>query len=326
MRFSRRNFLHLAAGAAGLPILFHPARAQAYPNRYVRLVVPFPPGGSTDPVARVLANRLSEVWGQQVIIENKGGAGGNIGAQAAAQSAPDGYTLFIGTSFLATNPYLFTSVGYDPIADFAPVTRLTAFTNVIVVPNSSPAKSVKEFIDHAKTNRGKITFASPGTGTIQHLAGELFKRVAGIELTHVPYRGGGPALNDLIPGRIDSMFATLPSVLAQIQSGTIRAIAVTSASRVPFVPNIPTVAESGLPGFDVSDGHVLFVPARTPAELIRKVNRDVVDALAHPPVRQRLDELAVVGVASTPAQLAAYLKSEMKKWGAVIKDANIKAE
>ena len=326
MRFSRRNFLHLAAGAAALPILSHPARAQAYPNRYVRLVVPFPPGGSTDPVARVLANRLSEVWGQQVIIENKGGAGGNIGAQAAAQSAPDGYTLFIGTSFLATNPYLFTSVGYDPIADFAPVTRLTAFTNVIVVPNSSPAKSVKEFIDHAKTNRGKITFASPGTGTIQHLAGELFKRVAGIELTHVPYRGGGPALNDLIPGRIDSMFATLPSVLAQIQSGTIRAIAVTSASRVPFVPNIPTVAESGLPGFDVSDGHVLFVPARTPAELIRKVNRDVVDALAHPPVRQRLDELAVVGVASTPAQLAAYLKSEMKKWGAVIKDANIKAE
>ena len=326
MRFSRRNFLHLAAGAAALPILSHPARAQAYPNRYVRLVVPFPPGGSTDPVARVLANRLSEVWGQQVIIENKGGAGGNIGAQAAAQSAPDGYTLFIGTSFLATNPYLFTSVGYDPIADFAPVTRLTAFTNVIVVPNSSPAKSVKEFIDHAKTNRGKITFASPGTGTIQHLAGELFKRVAGIELTHVPYRGGGPALNDLIPGRIDSMFATLPSVLAQIQSGTIRAIAVTSASRVPFVPNIPTVAESGLPGFDVSDGHVLFVPARTPAELIRKVNRDVVDALAHPPVKQRLDELAVVGVASTPAQLAAYLKSEMKKWGAVIKDANIKAE
>ena len=326
MRFSRRNFLHLAAGAAALPIRSHPARAQAYPNRYVRLVVPFPPGGSTDPVARVLANRLSEVWGQQVIIENKGGAGGNIGAQAAAQSAPDGYTLFIGTSFLATNPYLFTSVGYDPIADFAPVTRLTAFTNVIVVPNSSPAKSVKEFIDHAKTNRGKITFASPGTGTIQHLAGELFKRVAGIELTHVPYRGGGPALNDLIPGRIDSMFATLPSVLAQIQSGTIRAIAVTSASRVPFVPNIPTVAESRLPGFDVSDGHVLFVPARTPAELIRKVNRDVVDALAHPPVKQRLDELAVVGVASTPAQLAAYLKSEMKKWGVVIKDANIKAE
>src|SRR5215510_8343710 len=236
MRRPRRKFLHLSAGAAALA-LSRVAWAQTYPSRYVRFLVPFPPGGSTDPVARVLANRLSEVWGQQVIIENKGGAGGNIGAQAAAQSAPDGYTLFIATSFLATNPYLFTSVGYDPITDFAPVTRLTAFTNVIVVPNSSPAKSVKEFIDHSKdhaiTNRGKITFASPGTGTIQHLAGELFKRVAGIELTHVPYRGGGPALNDLIPGRIDSMFATLPSVLPQIQSGAIRALAVTSAARVP---------------------------------------------------------------------------------------------
>jgi tripartite-type tricarboxylate transporter receptor subunit TctC len=325
MKLPRRKFLHLAAGTVALPAASRIARAQAYPNRYVRFIVPFPPGGSTDPVARVLANRLSEVWGQQVVIENKGGAGGNIGAQAAAQSAPDGYTLFIGTSFLATNPYLFTAVGYDPLADFAPVARLTAFTNVIVVPNSSPAKSVKEFIDHAKTNRGKITFASPGTGTIQHLAGELFKRVAGIELTHVPYRGGGPALNDLIPGRIDSMFATLPSVLPQIQSGSIRAIAVTSATRVPFALNIPTVAESGLP-FDVSDGHVLFMPARTPAEFIRKVNGDVIATLAQPTVKQRFDELAVVVAASTPAELIAHLKSEMEKWGAVIKEANIKAE
>src|SRR5262249_41257738 len=200
------------------------------------------------------------------------------------------------------------------------------FTNVIVVPNSSPARSVREFIDHANTNRGKITFASPGTGTIQHLAGELFKRAAGIELTHVPYRGGGPALNDLIPCRIESMFATFPSVLPQIQSGTIRAIAVTSGVRVPFAPSIPTVAESGLPGFDVSDGHVLLMPARTPAEFISKVNGDVIAALAHPPVRQRFDELAVVGVTCTPAELTAYLKSEMVKWGAVIKEANIKAE
>lgn len=326
MRLPRRTFLHLAAVAAVLPALSQIARAQAYPNRYVRFVVPFPPGGSTDPVARVLANRLSEVWGQQVIIENRGGAGGNIGAQAAAQSAPDGYTLFIGTSFLATNPYLFTSVGYDPITDFAPVTRLTAFTNVIVVPNSSPARSVKEFIDHAKANRGKITFASPGTGTIQHLAGELLKRVAGIELTHVPYRGGGPALNDVIPGRVDSMLATLPSVLPQIRSGIVHPIAVTSATRVPFAPNIPTVADSGLPGFDVSDGHVLFMPARTPAEFISKVNGDVIGALAYPQVKQRFDELAVVAVTSTPEQLTAHLKSEMEKWGTIIKEANIKAE
>jgi len=326
MKRPRRKFLHLAAGAVAMAVMSRVAWAQAYPNRYVRFIVPFPPAGSTDPVARVLANRLSEIWGQQVVIENKGGAGGNIGAQAAAQSAPDGYTLFIGTSFLATNPYLFSALGYDPIADFAPVTRLTAFTNVIVVPNSSPAKSAKEFADHAKANRGKITFASPGTGTIQHLAGELFKRVAGIDLTHVPYRGGGPALNDLIPGRVDSMFATLPSVLPQIQSGAIRALAVTSAARVPFAPNIPTVAESGWPGFDVSDGHVLFMPARTPAEYVRKVNADVTAPLAYPPVKQRLDELAATVATSTPEELGTYLKSEMAKWGAVIKDANIKAE
>jgi tripartite-type tricarboxylate transporter receptor subunit TctC len=317
--------MHLAAGAAALPAVSRFTWAQTYPNRYVHFVVPFPPGGSTDPVARVLANRLSEVWGQQVVIENKGGAGGNIGAQAVAQSAPDGYTLFIATSLLATNPYLFSAVGYDPITDLAPVTRLTAFTNAMVVPNSSPAKSVKEFVDYAKTNRGR-TFASPGTGTIQHLAGELFKRTAGIELTHVPYRGGGPALNDLIPGRIDVMFATLPSVLPQIQSDTIRALAVTSATRVPFAPNIPSIAESGFPGFNVSDGHSLFMPAKTPAEIVRKVHDDAVAALAHQPVKQKFEELAVSAATSTPAELTAYLKSEMSKWGAVIKDANIKAE
>jgi tripartite-type tricarboxylate transporter receptor subunit TctC len=325
MKLPRSRFLHLAAGAVALPAVSRIAWAQAYPNRYVRFVVPFPPGGSTDPVARVLANRLSEVWGQQVVIENKGGAGGNIGAQAVAQSAPDGYTLFIATSFLATNPYLFSAVGYDPITDLAPVTRLTAFTNAMVVPNSSPAKSVKEFVDYAKTTRGK-TFASPGTGTIQHLSGELFKRMAGIELTHVPYRGGGPALNDLIPGRVDVMFATLPSVLPQIQSGTIRALAVTSATRVPFAPNIPSIAESGLPEFDVSDGHALFMPAKTPAEIVRKVHDDAVAALAHQPVKQKFEELAVSAATSTPAELTAYLKSEMAKWGTVIKDANIKAE
>jgi tripartite-type tricarboxylate transporter receptor subunit TctC len=325
MRLPRRKFLHLAAGAAVLPVS-RVAWAQAYPNRYVRFIVPFPPGGSSEPVARLLANRLSEIWGQQVVIENKGGAGGNIGAQAAAQAAADGYSLFIGTSFLATNPFLFTTAGYDPLTDFAPVTRLTAFTNVLVVPNSSPAKSVKEFLAYAKSNHGKITFASPGTGTIQHLTGELFKRDAGIELTHVPYRGGGPALNDLIPGRIDSMFATLPSVLPQIESGSIRAIAVTSATRVPFAPDIPTVAESGLPRFDVSDGHVLLMPAKTPAQFISKVNGDVIGALAHPPVKQRLEELTFVVATSTPAQLTAYLKAEMEKWSAVIREANIKVD
>jgi tripartite-type tricarboxylate transporter receptor subunit TctC len=196
----------------------------------------------------------------------------------------------------------------------------------MVVPNSSPARSVREFIDFTKSNRGKLTFASPGTGTVQHLCGELFKRMAGIEMTHVPYRGGGPALNDLIPGRVDVMFATLPSALPQIQGGTIRALAVTSATRAPFAPNLPAVAESGVPGFDVSDWHALFVPAKTSIEIVRKIHDDAVNALAYRAVKQKFEELAVVAVTSTPAELATLLKSDMEKWGPVIKDAGIKPE
>jgi tripartite-type tricarboxylate transporter receptor subunit TctC len=212
------------------------------------------------------------------------------------------------------------------LPDLAPVTRLTAFANVMVVPNSSPAKSVREFVDFAKSNRGKLTFASPGTGTVEHLCGDLFKRLTAIEITHVPYRGGGPALNDLIPGRVDVMFATLPSALPQIQGGTIRALAVTSGTRAPFAPNLPTVAESGLLGFDVSDWHALFMPGKTPIEIVKKVHDDTVEALAFPSLKQKFEELAVVGVSSTPAELTAYLKSELEKWGLVIKDANIKPE
>ena len=215
------------------------------------------------PAARVLANRLSEVWGQQVVVENKGGAGGNIGAAAVAQSTPDGYTLLIGLdTSLTINPHFYPSLGYDPIADLAPVTRLCTFTNLMVVPNSSPAKSVMEFVNYAKQNRGKITFASPGTGTSPHVSGELFKRMTSIDMTHVPYRGGGPAYNDLIPGRVDVMFATMPSALAQVHSGVLRGLAATSAVRSPFAPNIPTVAEFGVAGFDVSDGFGLYCQLR----------------------------------------------------------------
>jgi tripartite-type tricarboxylate transporter receptor subunit TctC len=326
MGFTRRKFVSSIVASAVVSGLVRRAAAQVWPNRYVRFVVPFTPGGSADPIARVLANRLSEVWGQQVVIENKPGAGGNIGAIAAAQSAPDGYTLFTATVFLATNPYLYRSLGYDPIADFAPVTRLCTFTNVMVVPNSSPAKSVREFIAYAKANPGKITFASPGIGTLSHLSGELFKRMAGIEMTHVPYRGGAPALNDLMPGRVEMMFATLPSARALVDSGAIRGLAVTSALRSPFAPDLPTVAEAGVPAFDVTDGYALFMPAKTPADIVEKVHNDTVAALVHPPVKQRLEEIAATVTTSTPAELTAYLKSEMGKWGAIIKEAGIKAD
>jgi tripartite-type tricarboxylate transporter receptor subunit TctC len=325
MKFWRRRFLLLAAGAAALPAVSRVASAQTYPNRYVRFVVPFPPGGSADPIARVLANRLTELWGQQVVIENKAGAGGNIAAQAVAQSAPDGYILFIAGNFLATNPYLYSSI-VDPLTDLTPVTRICTYTNVLIVPNSSPARSVRDFIEHCKANRGKITFASSGTGASPHLNGELFKRLTGVEMTHVPYRGGGPALNDLIPGRVDAMFATLPSVLAQVQSKIVRALGVASAKRSPFAPDIPTIAESGVPNFDVTDGYALFLPPRTPAEIVNKVHDDTVAALAHPPVRQRLAEIAASTVTSTPAELAALMKFEMNKWGPIIKELGIKAD
>jgi len=325
MILPRRQFLHLAATAAAFPLGSFAASAQTYPNRYVHFIVPFPPGGASDPVARVLAARLSEMWGQQVLVENKGGAGGNIGALAAVQSAPDGYTIFIATNFLATNPYMYPSLGYDPLTDLAPVTRLTVFTNVLLVPVSSPVKSVKEFIDYAKTNPGKVTYASPGIGTIQHLCGELFKRSAGIELTHVAYRGGGPALTDLMAGRVDVMVATLPSVMSQIKAGTVRALAVTSATRVPFAQDIPTVSESGLPGFDVSDGQCLYMPGKTPAEFIAKVHDDVIAALSYPPVKQKFVDINVLIVSSTPAEVTSYLKAQMAQWSAIIKDANIKA-
>ena len=266
------------------------------------------------------------MWGQQLVIENKGGAAGNIGAQTVVHSPPDGYTLFMGSVFLATNPYLYRSLGYDPISDLTPVTMLCAFPNIMVVPNSSPAKSVTQFIDYAKANRGKVTFGSSGTGSSIHLSGELFKRMAGIEMTHVPYRGGGPALNDLIPGRIDVYFGNLPGMLPQVQSGAVRGLAVTSAMRVPFVPDIPTVAESGLPGFEVSGWFALFMPAKTPTEIVRKVYDDTVAALAHQPVKQKLTEIGAVVTTSTPAELAALLKSEMDKWAPIIREAGIKGE
>jgi tripartite-type tricarboxylate transporter receptor subunit TctC len=325
VKLGRRNVLHLAAGAVALPAVSRLAWAQAYPNRYVRLVVPFAAGGGGDAIARPLANRLSEVWGQQVVIENRGGAGGNIGAQAVAQSAPDGYTLLLGAGAgLAINPIFYPS-SYNPANDLAPITLLTVIPNLMMVPNSSPAKSVKEFIDYAKANRGKITFASSGTGASPHLSGELFKRKAGIEMTHVPYRGAGSAINDLIPGRVDAMFSNLPGMLPQVQSGTMRGLAVTSARRSPAAPDIPAIGEF-LPGYEVSAWWALFVQVKTPNEIVMKIHADVVAALAHPSVQQRYEAIGAPATTSTPSELAALLVSESEKWGPIIRETGIKPE
>jgi tripartite-type tricarboxylate transporter receptor subunit TctC len=326
MNIPRRQFLCLTASAAALAALPLTARAQTYPTRHVRLVVPFPPGGAADPIARVLANRLSELWGQQVVIENKAGAGGNLATQSVAQSPPDGYTILAVTSFFATNPHVYSTPGYDPIRDLAPVGLVCSFPNLMVVPSSSPIRTVREFIDYAHANPGKVTFASSGIGTSIHLGGELFKRMANVEMTHIPYRGAGPALNDLIPGRVDAMFATLPSVLSLVRNGSLRGLAVTSTARSSFLPDVPTIAESGLPGFDMSEWFALLMPAKTPVEIIRRVHETTMAALAHPPVKQRLEELSTSVTPSTPEELASFVKREMNKWGPVIKAANIKAE
>jgi tripartite-type tricarboxylate transporter receptor subunit TctC len=323
---SRRHAIGLAASAALAPGFVARTLAQsvpAWPTRIVRLVVPFAPGGSTDAMARIIANRLSEIWGQQMVVENRGGGGSNIGHEAVARADPDGYSVLIASLPLAVNRYLFRALSYDPVADLAPVTLICTYPNVMTVPNSSPAKTVMEFVAYAKANRGKITYASSGNGTSVHLSGELFKRMAGIEMTHVPYRGGGPAINDLIPGRVDVMFNTIGTALPLVRGGQVRGLAVTTAERFRTAPDLPTIAESGIPGFNVSSWFAFFVPAHTPPAIVGKLHADTAAVLGEPAIKERMEKLGVAPASSTPAELAAHLKSEMEKWGPVIKQAGI---
>jgi tripartite-type tricarboxylate transporter receptor subunit TctC len=328
---TRRHLVGLAAASALAPVVSpRIARAQSssqqWPSRIVKLVAPFPPGGGTDVVARILTNRLSEVWGQQVIVENKPGAGGNFGAEQVARSDPDGYTILIAALPMAVNRFLFRSLSYDSITDFAPVIMVCQFPNLLVVPNSSPAKSVQELIAHGKANNGKLTFASSGVGTSPHLSGELFKRMAGFEMTHVPYRGVAPALSDVIPGRVDMMFNTAAGVLQQVRAGQVRGLAVSTMKRFPTAPEFPTVAESGLPGFDVTSWYALFVPIKTSADIVKKIHADTAAILAEPAIKTRLEQVGVEVVASTPQALGARLKAETEQWGPIIKAAGIKTQ
>src|ERR1700716_1096798 len=325
---SRRRAAWLAATATLAPTLVgrafsQPSPAQGWPNRFVRLIVPFPPGGGTDAIARVLSAKLSDLWGQQLVIENRGGGATNIGTEAVVRADPDGYTMLFQSMPLAVNRFLFPSLSFDAASDLAPVSLLCEYPNIMAVPITSPARSVVDFIANAKANPGKVTFASSGHGTSVHLSGELFKRMAGIEMMHVPYRGAGPALNDLLPGRVDVMFNNIGAVLPLIQSDKLRGLAVTTARPWPAVPQLPPIAEAGVPGFDVSSWYALFAPAKTPPEIVRKMHADTVAALADPMTKDRLAQLGVAIVGSTPNELAVYLKSEMDKWGPVIKDAGI---
>jgi tripartite-type tricarboxylate transporter receptor subunit TctC len=331
MKLPRREFLRLGVAAVATPALPRMAYAQtstsSWPTRVVRIIVGFPPGGGADATARIAAARLSEIWGQQVIVENKGGAGGNIAHDAAAHAAPDGYTILFSPSSLPIMPLLYSSLNYDPIADFASVSTLGKYPNLIVVSKDSSTQSLKEFIDKAKTNPGKVTFATPGIGTTPHFTAELFKKMAGIDITHVPYRGvAAGAMSDLLTNRIDSMFNTTGSLLQAVRSGQVRGLAQSTPERSPLAPELPTFAEAGVPGLNVSSWYGLFVPAKTPAEIIKKMHDDTAKMLTEPETRKKYEVLGIEAASATADQMAALMKNEIALWTPIIKAANIKGE
>ncbi|HEY8554796.1 MAG TPA: tripartite tricarboxylate transporter substrate binding protein [Burkholderiales bacterium] len=316
--------LAAAASIAALLVFGH-AHAQQYPTRPVRIIVPFTAGGPTDIVGRLLAQRLTEAFGQQFIVDNRPGGGATIGAQVAARSAPDGYTLLIGgITSLAMAPHTHSTLPYDPFKDFAPISTLTRQPVMLMVHPVVPARSVKEFIALAKAKPGALDYASSGIGGTGHLAGELFKQVAGINMVHVPYKSAGPALTDLVAGQVQVMFGTLLASVPLIRNDKLRALALTGPRRVEALPQVPTFAESGLPGFDASSWNCLVAPAGTPEPIIARLNAEVVRIVRDPTVLERLKGDGVAGTGSTPQELAAYLKAESDKWGKVARDVGIR--
>jgi len=304
-----------------------PASAQSYPTRPITLVVPFAPGGSTTIVARSIADKLADLLGQQIIVDNRAGAGGTIGTKAVAKSTPDGYTLLLGyTGTLAIGPTLYPNAGYDPRKDFAPIGMIGNAPNSLVVHPSFPVHSVKELIAHAKANPGKVNYGSAGVGTVSHVSGEYFASAANIKLVHIPYKGTGPALADLIGGHIPMAFAPIPATHSNVASGTLRGLAVTSAKRSSLVPDLPTIAESGIPDFEASLYYGIVAPAGTPRPIVDKLNEALRTALADPEVRKRLVNDGTDVTPGSPEEYAAHIDRDETRWSAVVKASGAKGE
>ena len=315
MHCSPRRFLNLAVAHA------------AYPEKPIRIVVPYPPGGNIDITARTVAPGLAEALGQQVVIDNRGGAGGTIGAELAAKSAPDGYTLLLGsTGTMAASPALYPKLGFDPLKDFAPVSLVSIVPLVMVIHPSIPARTVRDFIALAKARPGRITMASAGSGTSNHLTGELFQSVAGVKLIHVPYKGSGPALIDLMGGQVDVLFDQMSSAIGFIKSGKLRAIAVTTLKRTQATPEVPTMDESGLKGFDASTSTGVLLPAATPREIVSKVHAALIKVLRSPATRENFARIGADTLESSPEEFTRFMREEIAKWGKVVRDAGVKLD
>jgi tripartite-type tricarboxylate transporter receptor subunit TctC len=321
----RRRFLHLAAGAVALPAVSRLARAQAYPARPVRLIVGFAPGGGTDTVARLMGQWLSERLAQPFLIENRTGAGSNIAAEAAVNAPADGYTLLVGGTTNAVNTTLYDKLNFIFHRDIAPVAGIMSAPLVIDVNPLLPVKTVPEFIAYARANPGKLNMGSGGIGTTQHVAGELFKMMTGVNLVHVPYRGGAPAIADLVGGHVQVMFDILPESIAYIRAGKLRPLAVTTATRIPALPDIPTVSDF-VPGYEANTWWGVGAPRNTPFEIIDKLNKEINRSLADPKMQARLDDLSGTVLPGTPADFAKLIADDTEKWAKVIRAANIKPQ
>ena len=298
-----------------------------YPNKPIRLIVPFPPGGGNDVIARIVGQKLTERFGQPVIIDNKGGGNGVIGLNALAQAAPDGYTIGVGAAGpMAVNPSLYDSLSYDPVRDFAPITNMVMFPLLLVTHPSLKIKTIPELIALARAQPGKIFYASPGSGNSGHLAGELFNAMAKVQITHVPYRGQGPAVSDLLAGQVQMLYSSIPSVIGYVQQGRLNAIAVGSSTRVASLPNVPTIAESGVAGYEAYSWVGMIAPAHTPRDIVARLNREIVEILKQKDVEDKLTQQGAIPVGDSPEQFGSYISAEIRKWGAIVKSANIKAD